>query len=196
MEGQKESGPKTATLPVLISAWRPWKYTDFKIETILIPPLERWPGWHVRVHVLTWKAQYADSLFQLVDAGFAISSNGVKGGILPTLTPELRHLSSSSSEDEKAEDVAQEGIWEGDYDCLVLSDAGASGIADLSAGSRKRPPIDPVFGGRECRSDLSRPDSNTNLVTQRSRIPLLHYHFHVRGNSSEAWLITGVFAIC
>ncbi|KFZ13150.1 hypothetical protein V501_03855 [Pseudogymnoascus sp. VKM F-4519 (FW-2642)] len=193
LEGRKDSGPTTTTVPVLISAWRPWKSTDFKIETILIPPLERWPGWHVRVHVLTWKAQYSDSLFQLVDAGFAISSKGVKGGVLPTLTSELRDL--SSSEDEKAEDIAQEGIWEGDYDFLVLSDAGASGIADLSAGSRKRRPIDPVFGGRECRSNLLRPDSNTNLVAQRSRIPSLHHHFQVQGNSSEAWLITGVFAV-
>jgi hypothetical protein len=193
LEGQKDSGPKTTTVPVLISAWRPWKSTDFKIETILIPPLERWPGWHVRVHVLTWKAQYSDSLFQLVDAGFAILSEGVKGVVLPTLTPELRDL--LSSEDEKASDVAQEGIWEGDYSCLVLSDAGASGIADLSAGAQKRPPFDPVFGGRECRSDLLRPDSNTNLVAQRSRIPSLHHRFQVQGNSSEAWLITGIFAV-
>ncbi|KFY83817.1 hypothetical protein V500_09855 [Pseudogymnoascus sp. VKM F-4518 (FW-2643)] len=194
LEGQKESGSKMTTVPVLISAWRPWKAIDFKIETILIPPLERWPGWHVRVHILTWKSQYSDSLFQLVDAGFAISSKGVKGGVLPALTPELRDL--SSSEEEKADDVAQEGIWEGDSACLVLSDAGASGIADLSAGSRKRQPIDPIHGGHECQSHLMRPDSNTNLVAQRTRIPSLHHHFHqVRGNSSEAWLITGVFAV-
>ncbi|OBT61879.1 hypothetical protein VE03_08753 [Pseudogymnoascus sp. 23342-1-I1] len=194
LEGQKESESRKVTVPVLISAWCPWKNFKLKIETILIPPLERWPGWHVRVHILTWKDQYSASLLQLVDAGFAISSKGAKGGVLPTLTAELREL--SSSEDEKAEDVAQEGIWEGDSACLVLSDAGASGIADLSAGSKKRPPIDPEYGGHECRSHLLRPDSNTNLIAQRTRIPSLHHHFHqVRGNASEAWLITGVFAV-
>ena len=129
-----------------------------------------------------------------MDAGFAISSKGVKGDVLPSLTPELTDL--SSSEGEKADDVAQEGIWEGDSACLVLSDAGASGIADLSAGSRQRQPIDPIYGGHECQSHLMRPDSNTNLVAQRTRIPSLHHHFHqIRGNSSEAWLITGVFAV-
>lgn len=193
MEGVKDSEPKTATVPVLISAWRPWKAFDLKIETILIPPLERWPGWHVRVHTLTWKAGYADSVFQLVDAGFAISSKGVKGGVLPALTPDLGEL--STIEDEKADSVAQEGIWEGDSACLVLSGAGASGVADLSASS-KRPSIDPIYGGHACRSQLLKPDSNTNLVAQRTLIPTLHHHFHqVQGNSSEAWLITGVFAV-
>ncbi|KFY31734.1 hypothetical protein V493_00816 [Pseudogymnoascus sp. VKM F-4281 (FW-2241)] len=193
LESQKESRLGTTTVPVLISAWRPWKTMNIKIETILIPPLERWPGWHVRVHILTWKNQYSNSLLQLVDAGFAISSTGAKGNVLPTLTPELRVL--SSSEDEKT-DMALEGIWEGDLACLVLSDAGASGIADLSAGSGKRPPIDPIHGGHECRSHLLRPDSNTNLVAQRSRIPALHHHFNqVCDNASEAWFITGVFAV-
>lgn len=192
-EGQKDGGSRMTTVPVLISAWRPWKTFHLRIKTILIPPLRRWPGWHVRVHALTWKDQYTASLLQLVDAGFAISSKGVKDGILPTLTAELRELSSS---EEKAEDVAQEGIWEDDSTCLVLSDAGASGIADLSGGSKKRPSIDPEYGGHECRSHLLRPDSNTNLVAQRTRIPSLHHHFQqVRGNVSEAWLITGVFAV-
>ncbi|KFY17138.1 hypothetical protein V492_00871 [Pseudogymnoascus sp. VKM F-4246] len=194
LEGKKESGSSIATVPVLISAWQPWKAFNLKIETILIPPLERWPGWHIRLHLLTWKDQYSPSSFRLVDAGFAISSKGAKGGVLPTLTQELREL--SSSDDEKAQDIALEGIWEGDSACLVLSDAGASGIADLSAGSGKRPPIDPVHGGRECQSELLRPDSNTNLVAQRTRIPALHHHFsQVYGNSSEAWLVTGVFAV-
>ncbi|KFY02973.1 hypothetical protein O988_01791 [Pseudogymnoascus sp. VKM F-3808] len=193
LEGTNDSERKTATMPVLISAWRPWKAFDLKIETVLIPPLERWPGWHVRVHTLTWKAGYADSLFQLVDAGFAISSKGVKGGVLPALTPDLSEL--STIEGEKTDSVAQEGIWEGDSACLVLSDAGASGVADLSAGS-KRPSIDPIYGGHACRSQLLKPDSNTNLVAQRTLIPTLHHHFHqVQGNSSEAWLITGVFAV-
>lgn len=194
LEGLKESGPKKTTVPVLISAWRPWKAFDLKVKTILIPPLERWPGWHVRVHILTWKAEFADSQFQLVDAGFAISSKGAKGGVLPTITADLRKL--SSSEDEKADAVAQEGTWEGESACFVLSDTGASGIANLSVKSRKRPSIDPIHGRHECRSHLLRPDSNTNLVAQRTRIPTLHHHFQqVRGNSSEAWLITGVFAV-
>lgn len=197
LEGQKESSPIIATVPVLISAWRPW--ITLKIETILIPPLERWPGWHVRLHILTWKDHYSRSNLQssplkLVDAGFAISSKGAKGGVLPALTEDLREL--SSGEGEKANNIAQEGIWEGDSSCLVLSDAGASGVADLSAGARRQPPINPIHTGRESRSHLLRPDSNTNLVAQRTRIPALHHHFHCsQSGDTEAWLITGVFAV-
>lgn len=197
LEGQKESGPIIATVPVLISAWRPW--ITLKIETILIPPLERWPGWHVRVHILTWKDHYSGSHLQssplkLVDAGFAISSKGAKGGVLPAMTEDLREL--SSGEGEKANNMVQEGIWEGDSSCLVLSDAGASGVADLSAGARRQPPINPIHIGRESRSHLLRPDSNTNLVAQRTRIPALHHYFHcTHSGDTEAWLITGVFAV-
>ncbi|KAH8819896.1 hypothetical protein F5884DRAFT_29030 [Xylogone sp. PMI_703] len=191
--------PNTITTPVLISAWQPRRNSDFQAKTILIPPSERWPGWHLRVHKFTWRPQKYLS-FQVLDSGFAISSQGVKGGLLPPLNGDLRATDTAGR---GVEGASREGFWEGDSDCLILSNAGASGVAELQNRVEQERSTISMGVRHSYRSYILKPDPNTNLVAPRTLIPTILHHFqhhdpnnHQSGDDcDEAWLVTGVFAI-
>lgn len=189
-----EQKSETAISPALVSGWRPWKPFDLQIETVLVPPLEQWPGWHVRIHKLTWKTRQMNATVDLVDAGFAISSQGAKGGVLPHLDGELRHHDASKREHGCG--VAQEGVWEGAAACLILSDAGASGVADLS-GNNQEVSLTNVEGAKHSRRGyILQPDANTNLVAQRTLIPTIYHNFDVSDqDSGDVGFVIGIFAV-
>ncbi|KAH8678942.1 hypothetical protein BGZ60DRAFT_561932 [Tricladium varicosporioides] len=183
----------TAVSLALISGWQPWKFSDLQIDTILVPPLERWPGWHVRIHKLTWKSRQMSGTVDLVDAGFAISSQGIKGGVLPHLDEELRHYDASKREHEG--EVAQEGIWEGNSASLILSEAGASGVADLTCNTEEVSTLKEVVK-HTYQGYILKPDANTNLVAQRSLIPTIYHNFDAsHQESGDVRFITGIFAV-
>ncbi|GKT91442.1 hypothetical protein CT0861_11705 [Colletotrichum tofieldiae] len=171
-------------VPALVSVWKPWKWLNLQVETALVPMTEDFPGWHARVHRVTWDPKdlpsWVESV-QLVDGGFAIDSHTTKGSFL-------------SKKDSREMDG--ECFTESDDNCLVISEAGASGIADL------------VVQGEGSRGEVDkgawvlRPDPNTNLVSQRTFIPALNHQFSLRQNEKPGkdgvdllWMASGVFAV-
>ncbi|KAH6713971.1 hypothetical protein BKA61DRAFT_551291 [Leptodontidium sp. MPI-SDFR-AT-0119] len=186
------------SLPTLVSAWRPWRTSSLWIETTLVSPLDRWPGWHVRIHKVTGNTQQS---IQCVDAGFAISSQSSNGGNLPQLNSELGL--NTNSEDEGKDDIAEEGYWQGGADCLVLSDAGASGICDFTDRIEQMMPGCRLTGTLS-KASILKPDANTNLIAQRTLIPTIHHEPRKTDSSmdhedikaeKESWFATGVFAV-
>ncbi|RDW68679.1 hypothetical protein BP5796_09336 [Coleophoma crateriformis] len=201
LKASEKNELETMVTPALISGWRPWRAFDLQIETILIPPLERWPGWHVRIHKLTWQNQQLDTSFRIVDAGFAISGEGFKGGPLPQFNSELKVRYDSKPE--RVHDIIKEGIWEAGSTCLIVSEAGASGIFGFPNKCQEKCPIQVTHISR---GYLLRPEANTNLIAQRSLIPTLYHQFNFDssldvvnqescGNTSEVWFVAGVFAV-
>jgi hypothetical protein len=190
-------------VPILISKWQPWKASALQVETILIPPIERRPGWHVRVHKLTWPTCHQIQALQFVDAGFAISGQGATGRCLPQLSRDLRVLDAAGEFQE--DKVATEGVWDDDCACLVLSDAGVSGVCDLSNELKQGSATDETAWGHWSRGSILKPEANTNLISQRTLIPTVHHHFNLnlsnggdrtgKGNYGEMWFATGVFAV-
>ncbi|KAG4439698.1 hypothetical protein IFR05_004835 [Cadophora sp. M221] len=191
---------QTTSLPGLISTWQPWRRSSFRIETILIPPLNRWPGWHVRIHKITGNTRYS---IQCVDAGFAISSQSSNDGNLPQLNSEL--VLNTSDEDKGKNNVSEEGYWQSDADCLVLSDAGASGICDFTDRIKLMIPGSQWTGTTLSKASILKPDANTNLIAQRTLIPTVHLEMGNlegpgEGKDTETekerrFFATGVFAV-
>jgi len=189
----------TISRPCLRSAWRPWRNSSLKIETTLVPSLDRWPGWHIRVHEVA--GSHLQTI-QCVDAGFAISRLSKKGGNLPVLNTNLSLNTGSAAEE--VDNVAGEGLWQEEAACLVLSDAGASGICDLTGQIKQPSPRDRGTGNHASKGLMLNPDANTNLIAQRTLIPTIQHEFEesigkTNGGNDEieqsTWFVTGVFAI-
>ncbi|KAK1722521.1 uncharacterized protein BDZ83DRAFT_703943 [Colletotrichum acutatum] len=173
-------------MPSLVSVWKPWKWLDLEIETALVPVMESFPGWHVRVHRVRWNPRgEIPSWFgsvQLLDGGFAIDSHTAAGKFLPKRT------SHEVDGQCYSEDIDR---------CVVYSSAGASGISDI------------MVEGEGLRGDLDRgawmlrPDPNTNLIVQTSFIPVINHQFSLRQGEEEGngaavdslWMASGVFAV-
>ncbi|UQC85899.1 uncharacterized protein CLUP02_11398 [Colletotrichum lupini] len=173
-------------VPSLVSVWKPWKWLDLEVETALVPVVESFPGWHVRIHKVRWNPKgeipsWVGSV-QLVDGGFAIDSHTAMGKFLP----------------KKSAHEADKQCYTEDIDrCLVYSSAGASGISDI------------IVEGKGLRRDVDRgawvlrPDPNTNLIVQRSFIPVVNHQFSLRQGNEEGngaavdslWMASGVFAV-
>ncbi|KAL5334012.1 hypothetical protein BJX70DRAFT_379529 [Aspergillus crustosus] len=177
-------------VPALSSVWRPWKYLDLTVTTILIPLAETFPGWHLRVHSVKWKSSLAlRSVLRklsLVDAGFAIDAETNFGRFIPDATS----LSSTL-----------EGCAAEAGNCLIMSRAGTSGVADLTAQTEI------IHGSSklsvEGRGSMLRADPNTNLVSSRTFIPTVRHDLSVAdyetvtrgvGREGDVWLVSGVFA--
>lgn len=111
----------------LNSAWKPWKKVDFEVQTTLIPPMIQWPGWHLRVHRVSWSApKGSDSMepIHVIDAGFAISAQ--TSNDVSIFESAVRNFADECGDD-------QEGWWIDKQGALVISGAGACGIADLTS---------------------------------------------------------------
>ena len=189
----------TMSLPCLLSAWQPWRNSSLKIKTTLIPSLDRWPGWHIRVHEVG--GSHLQTM-QCVDAGFAISSLSKRGGNVPVLkeNPSLITGSTAAKED----DIAGEGSWQEEAACLVLSDAGASGVCDLTDQINQLSPRDCGTRSHASEGLILKPDANTNLIAQRTLIPTIQHEFEkpkgvTNGGKDEieksTWFATGIFAV-
>ncbi|KAL2838063.1 hypothetical protein BJX68DRAFT_279916 [Aspergillus pseudodeflectus] len=171
---------ESETVPVASVEWRPWADGQVVVQTTLIPPTGRWPDWHVRIHrIRAAKPGTLESL-HLVEGGFAISRvpKGDKR-LLPMLS-DVKSLSTS-----------QVGIVEGAYadnaSSLVLSPAGASGVVGTTR----------VSTGQNVTTEHEalKPDSNTNLVAQRTLIPAVKHEVFDLEQGSEIELVTRVFAV-
>ncbi|KAK1145247.1 hypothetical protein N8T08_004400 [Aspergillus melleus] len=92
--GINDTFQQEQVIQALASEWRPWKYLDLYITTVLIPLVKIFPGWHARIHRVTYrKTPWIDNL-QIVDSGFALGAETPAGGFI---TPE-HHLKLNRSE--------------------------------------------------------------------------------------------------
>lgn len=159
-------------VPVLINKWAPSKKSDLTVETTLIPPNPRWPDWHVRVHRITRKSSGARKHEILtVEGGFALFGRRKVDASLIRRFPESQ----------KNEQGFVEGLLEDGASSLVVSSAGASGIAQLVPLSAK--------------GVVLKPDPNTNLISPRTLIPTVQQKFEFSNPSDELTIVVAVFAV-
>ena len=168
-------GGKKQQVPVLRSKWIPWRSRDLDVKTTLIPPTDRWPDWHIRVHrfsgTLLDGAGRQEEIVA-VSSGFAIFGRQKKSGLaLPRLNDRL--------EIDEMKDLASEGFLESPGKAIVISEAGASGIRFLRS---------------EGEGICLNPDANTNLMAQRTLIPMLKSHLKLE-NVGMQLLVTAAFAV-
>ncbi|KAM0331307.1 hypothetical protein ACHAQA_002977 [Verticillium albo-atrum] len=163
-------------VPMLVSSWKPWGFLDVLVETTLVPIADGFPGWHTREHRISWSgletaAPWLEEL-KFVDGGFALGAETANGQFIP------------ESQD------GHEGWHTEKGSCLVRSRAGASGIVVLSNES---------LAGVTAKAARLQPDPNTNLLAQRTFLPVMEY-----GITPATWasttdepilVITGVFAV-
>lgn len=169
---------KSASNPEVVQAakvrWYPWGDRAVAVDTTLIPPTTQWPDWHTRIHRVVNRDKLRS--LHIVGGGFAISGREASSG-----RDLLKHKTLS-------DDVwiGSEGIYEGTDSTLVLSSAGASGIRTRYYSSN-----DLVV-----ESKALKPDANTNLVSQRSVIPIASYSVGQDLEAgSEIVIVESVFAI-
>ncbi|TLD34259.1 hypothetical protein PspLS_00316 [Pyricularia sp. CBS 133598] len=161
--------------------WWPWGDLGVRVRTTLVPPTERWPDWHVRVHeVFVDDAGLVRDGLRTVEGGFAIGNRRLEDG---KQVPDLDRL------DDGAQVGSAEGILGVKDGVLVLSSAGASGIR-----------TETLLSGGRTRCYPLKPDSNTNLACQRTMIPVVDHDIEVEAGTSPskepvAVLVTMVFAI-
>ncbi|KAL3461895.1 hypothetical protein BJX64DRAFT_288851 [Aspergillus heterothallicus] len=168
------------TVPVARVEWRPWADGLVVVETTLIPPTNRWPDWHTRIHRIRLAKRGVLESLHLVEGGFAISR--VPQGnerLLPVLS-DLKNISDSQI-------GVPQGIFTSKEGAIVLSPAGASGVVGTAR----------VSSGQNVSTEYEalKPDSNTNLIAQRTLIPVVKHEVFDLDQGSEVELVTHVFAV-
>lgn len=167
--------------------WKPWGDGQVEVETTLIPPTDRWPDWHVRIHRIRICRGQLRSL-HTVEGGFATHGRRAKDGWdLPSLSGLQKDMEISTAEGILHED--------GDthHSALILSAAGASGI---SSPTSTLDPIDTSCNPTVISAYALKPDSNTNLAQPRTLIPVVARDFArdlLAGDHILA--VTSIFAV-
>lgn len=165
----------TQTPPLAHVKWLPWSDGAVTVETVLIPPTNLFPDWHLRVHRIVTHTDL-DTL-HTVEGGFAISGRQKKNGrALPMLT----------QIPENAQPGSFEGVIQGERSTLIASSAGVSGICTQVALTSHNTQV---------RSKVLKPDSNTNLACPRTLIPVSTSDMFRIPAGTEVVLIQSVFAI-
>jgi hypothetical protein len=163
-------------IPVAEVEWRPWVDGDVTVRTTLVPPTDRRPDWHVRIHRI--RGRNLERLYA-VEGGFAIER--VPRGNVKTPCRE-RILPVLEGEDWLDKDIGvAEGVHVSQDSVLILSATGASGLRGAATMARTE-------------HEALKPDSNTNLMAQRTLIPVVR-HGSLDGDRQEAVLVTAVFAV-
>jgi hypothetical protein len=157
--------------------WRPWADGQVTVRTTLVPPTDRWPDWHVRIHRI--RGAQLDRLYA-VEGGFAIAR--VPRGNVKTPGRE-RILPALEGEDCLDGNIGEaEGVHVSKDSVIVLSGAGASGVRGIARGKTEK------------KHEALKPDSNTNLMSQRTLIPAVR-HAVLDCDIQEVVLVTAVFAV-
>ncbi|KAM0327797.1 hypothetical protein ACHAPQ_007354 [Fusarium lateritium] len=169
----KEKGSEI-NVSVASVRWYPWGDKAVAADTVLIPPSDQWPDWHVRMHRIRCHA--AIPSLHTVEGGFAIYGRRNTDGMnLPAV---------------EIPTDATPGRFEGTFSdgnsTIISSKDGCSGIVTDALLDRKTLEVESV---------ALKPDSNTNIVRQRTLIPTTFVG--VAGGlqaGQEVWLRTSVFA--
>jgi hypothetical protein len=155
--------------------WYPWGDQAVAVDTILIPPTDQWPDWHIRMHRI--RCNKIIPSLHTVEGGFAIygrkASNGMNLPTVETLNDETPGRF--------------EGVHSDNTSTIISSEDGVSGISIEALLDRSKTPAE---------SSALKPDSNTNIVRQRTLIPAVSVA--ISGGlepQKEVWIKTSVFAI-
>lgn len=173
-------GSTRETLPVLVSSWRPWILLDVMVQTALIPPCSRWKDWHIRIHRVLPGDQDKYLQVDAIEGGFAVYGRKQSDGI------PLSHYEQDTVLECHTGTVSEAIIVAG-QSCLVTSSAGVSGIRSIRPISHSARP-----GSME--GHMLKPDSNTNLMCNRTVIPCLKGGIDFQGSRDMICLVTAVFA--
>ncbi|KAJ5157101.1 uncharacterized protein N7482_008201 [Penicillium canariense] len=145
---------RTSSVEAASVRWYPWGDRQVEVDTTLIPPTDQWPDWHVRVHRV--RINSALRSLHTVEGGFASPGRCSRDGWkLPDICALRTDMDVGSSE----------GVMETGDSVLMLSVAGASGLAP---GVGKDSSACVVT-----RAHALKPDANTNLAHQRTLIPII-----------------------
>lgn len=141
-------------VPTLVSMWRPWTGEEMTVKTILVPPVAKWSGWHIRIHQIIWQPRANSCPLRMIDGGFAASAQIANdASLFEEPVSELTEISE-----------LHQGWYKNKESALVISESGASGVADLTAhfvpGKGQE-----VTGGAQCEASVIRADPNTQVVT-------------------------------
>ncbi|CAG9983158.1 unnamed protein product [Clonostachys byssicola] len=156
--------------PILVSIWRP--FPDVTIKTILIPPTESAPNWHLRVHKIK-----AGREIMTADGSFAICNiNSKNGRYLDLYDPSI------------CEETHPKII--GNYD-LSTAEGWADGKSGAFAVSKGAVGIKALETQDGRMANLVNADPNSNLAESRTVIPTLQ---HTVRRGETVLYITGVYA--
>ncbi|TQV90606.1 hypothetical protein IF1G_10758 [Cordyceps javanica] len=169
-----------AGVTAMVSRWKPWSSAGIIIESMTIPPCDKWPDWHLRIHRIRCATPSASPV-TAVEGGFAIFAPRKSDNRL------VQTAKSPTTESLLFENFDGEGMaMETAHTALIVSEAGASGIVDLTPQAQAHDVT--------IRGDVMRPDPNTNIMTTKTMIPNIRYRTVIRG-AEETILASGVFAI-
>ncbi|ETS77150.1 hypothetical protein PFICI_11024 [Pestalotiopsis fici W106-1] len=156
--------------PVLVSVWKP--YPDVQVKSILIPPQEATPNWHLRVHRIE-----AGREVMTADGAFAICNQRSVDG---------RYLDPYDAE--KGEGTFPKII--GNYD-LNTPEGWSPGRQGAFAVSKGAVGIRALEDQVERSAMLVNADPNSNLVESRTVIPTLQ---HTIKQGETVWYVSAIYA--
>lgn len=169
-------GANTEKLTVASATWYPWADRQATVTTTLVPPSDRWPDWHLRVHHI--KINKALNMLHTLEGGFAISGRRqADTKLLPTVT--LDQLGSA------AQLGAAEGVCASGDAAVIFSVAGASGVATGEL----------IHSQRSTSVSVIKPEANTNLTAPRTLCPVIQHSVSNLSAGTEVTLVTSVFSI-
>ncbi|KAJ2904015.1 uncharacterized protein MKZ38_008947 [Zalerion maritima] len=163
---------RRASVPVLVSVWKPFK--GVIVRTILVPPQEEMPNWHLRIHKIKTGREVMTA-----DGSFAIMNENSKNGrYLDLYNEELGEGTSPLLIGNY--DLSTPAAWSaGDAGSFAVS-KGAVGIKCLETGLNT-----------SRRANLVNADPNSNLVESRTTIPTLQ---HTIRAGETVWYISAIYA--
>lgn len=157
-------------LPVVVSIWNP--FPDVKVKTILVPPTEVTPNWHLRIHRIE-----AGRDVMTADGSFAIANTRALDG--RHLDPYNANISEGTFPRylNNYDTRTQDGYSGGDQGAFVVS-KGAVGIRALEPNSQRR-------------ATLIEADANSNVMESRTVIPTLEVNI-LKGQT--VYYISAIYA--
>jgi hypothetical protein len=162
------------TAMAVSTRWYPWGDRTVIVDTLLVPPTDQWPDWHVRAHRIYCRRQTPS--LHLIEGGFAIY------GRENTTGKSLQECPQTSL-DAQIGDL--EGILSYGPEVLIASKEGLSGISALSS---------PDMTDLACYA--MKPDANTNLACTRTLIPVISHRVNTKIEAGATfWFAVGVFAM-
>ena len=156
--------------PVLVSRWRP--FADVEVTTILVPPAEETPNWHLRAHRIK-----AGRTVMTADGAFAIRNVGKTDGRSLDLYDETKAEGTSPKIIGNYDTQSAAG-WADGCDGAFAVSKGAVGIKALEAGTSRR-------------AMLVNADPNSNLMESRTTIPTLQ---HTIEADQTVWYVSAIYA--
>lgn len=176
---KETSGHQGEKVPSLVNVWSPSKSSPLKITTTLIPPTDKWPDWHIRVHKVDFGTETPHAV-STVEGGFAIYGQKSGDG------RPLHSLNWSSLPSATDDALSSEGVLQEGQSSIIVSKAGASGIRHILGPN--------INAGRGV---VLKPDSNTNLMSSRTLIPTIQQKLFEGGEKQhrEIVIATAVFAV-